>query len=697
MSENTLGVRITADILDFNTKFGVASATAKALKKDFDDLAKQSAAGLLDPAGLAQLQEASRAMLEAKATAAELKEQLQGTREESSSLGEAFEGLRGKISNAFEVTGIAVAYEGIKEITEAIEQAGQRMLEMRTNADVLGVSTDQFQAMGAAAEEAGVPVETLTRAAERLSAMLTEARDGSGAAVEKLKTLGLTLDQIHDPAFTVADVMLVLHDRLTDSATATNTMNELVRELGARAGLTAEAIKKLDLSQEGMSETLAKLHSLTKREIDDGAELAIKVGEQHTKIANSWDRIILKAQEYAQWAKKNLSFAFSAIPSIDATSHFLTGEEPKEESKEHGEKSHGSDSGTIDRGEAEQSAQAQMALQNEIQLQELHNIEVGVEAFKEGSQRKLEQLQIFYTATAAYYGADSDKALAAQRRVISETRAYTEEVEKDLKERTNFAGEANKEIYEEAEQLNRQLGSLVKEETRERESQWKEQQRAHEQYMKSVERDQLQQNKELVKAYEDMQKSWDRTLAPMRQAFGAAFADMIMGAKSFGDAVRSMFASIAQSALDTAGKNIAAMAMQAVTGKGFVSEEIRQDAGAAAAGAYKSIVGIPYVGPILAPIAAATAYTAVLAFDSAEGGYDIPKGMNPVVQTHAEEMILPARYANVVRDMADQPGGGSGRSGSVVHLHAKSGSDLITVDQVVDMLRKANQRCHRSA
>ena len=41
-----------------------------------------------------------------------------------------------------------------------------------------------------------------------------------------------------------------------------------------------------------------------------------------------------------------------------------------------------------------------------------------------------------------------------------------------------------------------------------------------------------------------------------------------------------------------------------------------KDAAAAARGAYKAIVGIPIVGPILAPVAAAAAFAAVEAFEA---------------------------------------------------------------------------------
>jgi hypothetical protein len=49
---------------------------------------------------------------------------------------------------------------------------------------------------------------------------------------------------------------------------------------------------------------------------------------------------------------------------------------------------------------------------------------------------------------------------------------------------------------------------------------------------------------------------------------------------------------------------------------------------------------------------------------SASGGYDVPAGVNPMTQLHAEEMVLPAPLANRFRKMTD--GGGSGGD---IHHH----------------------------
>ena len=92
----------------------------------------------------------------------------------------------------------------------------------------------------------------------------------------------------------------------------------------------------------------------------------------------------------------------------------------------------------------------------------------------------------------------------------------------------------------------------------------------------------------------------------------------------------------------------------------------------AMAGAFKAMVSIPYIGPVLAVAAGASALALVGSLagkiKSARGGYDIPAGVNPVTQLHEEEMVLPKQHANTIRALGKSLtsdggiGGGGGSS-----------------------------------
>lgn len=105
------------------------------------------------------------------------------------------------------------------------------------------------------------------------------------------------------------------------------------------------------------------------------------------------------------------------------------------------------------------------------------------------------------------------------------------------------------------------------------------------------------------------------------------------------------------------------------------------NAAQAGAGAAASQAAIPIIGPALAMASMAAIFASVMALGgkmkSARRGYDIPKGMNPLVQTHEEEMILPSEHANTMRRLAEMEkagalGGGEG-GGNVVNYHDHSG------------------------
>jgi len=197
------------------------------------------------------------------------------------------------------------------------------------------------------------------------------------------------------------------------------------------------------------------------------------------------------------------------------------------------------------------------------------------------------------------------------------------------------------------------------------------------------------------KAISESMQAWQQMLTPISNAFSSSLTGMITGQQNFrqalaniGNAIVSDFVNMAVKrapnwiaaeltmtqasaagdaarAASHASADAAGKAAEAASGSATVFD----DANKAASGAFSAVAGIPFVGPILAPVAAATAFAAVMAFDvfSARGGFDIPAGLNPVTQLHEREMVLPASIADPLR--AGLAGGGRPAGGDI-HIHA---------------------------
>lgn len=114
-------------------------------------------------------------------------------------------------------------------------------------------------------------------------------------------------------------------------------------------------------------------------------------------------------------------------------------------------------------------------------------------------------------------------------------------------------------------------------------------------------------------------------------------------------------------------------------------KEITHSAGVAAAKAWSAVVGIPVIGPILAPPAAAASYAGVMAFGaltSAEGGQWRVPAAEQLTMLHRNEMVLPAVHAEALRQTVAGGGGGN-----TMHFHFAPTIHAVDADGVEAMLR----------
>lgn len=206
---------------------------------------------------------------------------------------------------------------------------------------------------------------------------------------------------------------------------------------------------------------------------------------------------------------------------------------------------------------------------------------------------------------------------------------------------------------------------------------------------------------------------WKSVLTPLGNTFGQVTQGLLMRTMSWRDAFLNIGSTmlsqfigwctqmginwiakeLAQTAATTAGAatrtgvEVAAQTTTKSVTAGTALFEMGINAARAAMGAYAAIAAIPFVGPFLAPAAAAAALAGVYAIGrsifSAEGGWgEVPSDGAPTV-LHRKEMVLPASIASPLRaaiasgDVGGGQGGSQRRGGDThLHVHALDSRDV---------------------
>lgn len=200
------------------------------------------------------------------------------------------------------------------------------------------------------------------------------------------------------------------------------------------------------------------------------------------------------------------------------------------------------------------------------------------------------------------------------------------------------------------------------------------------------------------KAFEERKRQWETLLSGISRSIETAVTGIIQGTTTMSAAIKNILKSLVAEYIAVGVKTLVAhkateLAKTGATVQGTAQRvaleqwaqvksvalsawgaitRIGQYAVEGAAAAFKAIAAIPIVGPFLAPAAAAAAGVAIMSFAghvaSAEGGYDIPRGLNPMTQLHSSEMVLPAELADRIRGLTGDGAAGGGD----VHFHVSA-------------------------
>lgn len=188
------------------------------------------------------------------------------------------------------------------------------------------------------------------------------------------------------------------------------------------------------------------------------------------------------------------------------------------------------------------------------------------------------------------------------------------------------------------------------------------------------------------------QKTWDSAFKVIENSFDGMVEGILRGTLTIQGAFKNMAANLIISMLNACAKmalewikkealqtaatisgnsarssaDMAASATSKLAGKAAASSQIMMDAKESAANVYADVSAIPYVGWILAPPAAATAFAAVAAYNSFDQGTNLVP-TNMTANIHKGERIVPK--ADNERLMQALEGGGGGAQ---VHFHIRA-------------------------
>jgi tape measure domain-containing protein len=169
----------------------------------------------------------------------------------------------------------------------------------------------------------------------------------------------------------------------------------------------------------------------------------------------------------------------------------------------------------------------------------------------------------------------------------------------------------------------------------------------------------------------------------MESGFANALGNLMKGLTTFKDFMREIVRVIVGAFINMVAQMVAqwimGQIMQKVFGKMTAQSQISANAAVAATAAMASVAAIPYTGWAMAPGVGAATFGTAMGYQAslaAEQGFDVPAGTNPVTQLHQKEMVLPASQADVIRNMAENGGGGGGMTVNISAVDAKGVREL---------------------
>lgn len=610
---------------------------------------------------------------------------------------------------------VVAAFAG-GEIAEKLSQMAERAEAMRNSAEIFNLSTTALQGLQVMAGEAGISTESLQRSMATLESRMRAAGESGGLAAGKFTALGISVEELRDPTFTVQDAMARM-------GASTNSSAALLAALGARGAALIPVMRELAANHNAAAEAAQRVGALTEQEIAVLGRYHGEIANVNTEWQNFSSRVLSQAApalaelqqqlfnvltagtkvggiaetarsvsaEFLKWATAakdlyaDLTHIFEtvgtslgnvgAVFAAAATGHFAQAKEIWAEGT--------ADLAAIDKAHDDQIKANHQALAVALQAIDQSILQPVDVTARYRTTEPLPQIAGFekLTRLSSKYAedliADDNRILQDMRKTAEGELAVAEETALGKIEASATAlSEELKDGEVTSSQYLAQMRALIQQRLTLLVNYYSQKRALDTGDVAAEEAD----DREIAKAHADALKQeqtaentarqaslaqWQQLGRSMETSFASNITGMIEGTKTFSNAVRSMFATLIDGIIQMFVKMGIQWIENMILGKTAAAGQISANAGVAASAAMGSAAAIPFVGWAMAPAVGAATFAEALGYESAavaERGYDIPAGVNPMVQAHAREMILPADIAETIRTMTASSAGAGGMS-----------------------------------
>lgn len=148
--------------------------------------------------------------------------------------------------------GLAAVEQGFQFVIASVK----KYADIADQAQKSGMDGEDFQRLASAANQAGVSMQTVAKASRELRILMKDAASGNQLAIDKLKALGFTQEQINSGTIKATDVFLQLANAMENAGSDAEKLAILTAIFGDK--VSTDLLPLLDTTRQKLRETFGE-------------------------------------------------------------------------------------------------------------------------------------------------------------------------------------------------------------------------------------------------------------------------------------------------------------------------------------------------------------------------------------------------------------------------------------------------------